>query len=134
MTRLWPCIAWGPRGYWGAGWYRVARLRSPGTPTMRFPPTSPHNFFRYSASEAGMSLKVKRIETSVTQSIVVEGAGGTLVELLPSTRTQGLLISSPSPAVLASDVIAFDYGDSTYTLESLTRVNYNTFLGQFTVS
>ena len=123
----------GPSGLLGGGLVLPDTATLTGDANNEPPRTNPHNCFRYSASGSALTMKVKRIETNITQNIVVEGADGTLVELLPSTKTQGVLMANPSDTVLALDVIAFEYGGSTYTLESLTRVDYNNMLGQFTV-
>ena len=88
--------------------------------------------FRVGAAQSSIPLKVKRVSIEVAQSVQISTPDGTLTELAPSTKTQGVLIANPPPAFYDLDVTAFDFDGSTYTLASLSRIGHNLLLGQFT--
>ena len=90
--------------------------------------------FLHNDAPSGLPLKVKRVGTDLTQSLAVAGPDGRLTELVPSARTQTLLIAYPSAEALALDQLAFDFDGTAYSLESLSRDNRNTFLGIFSVA
>ena len=89
------------------------------------------NAFRVRPASAGLPMKVKRVGTSVTQSLTVAGPDGALVEIVPSVTSHIVEIVNPPRPLLDADVIAFSYGGTDYTLQSLSRLNPNTLLGTF---
>ena len=89
------------------------------------------NAFRVRPPDAGTALKVKRVDTSVSQSLQVAGPDGSLVEIVPSVTSHTVEIVNPPREILDADVLAFSYGGTDYTLETLSRLNRNTLIGTF---